>query len=74
MNPSNSTNTSDRWYQKFFFCPTGTSNNVSRDWCERNLTKTFSLLTTVKCKMDFQNFPFDKHTCNIEVSITSGMI
>ena len=48
--------------------------NSNRDFCAKTLEKTFSLITTVKCKMDFQNFPFDSHTCNIEVSITSGMI
>ena len=28
----------------------------------------FSLSTTVKCEMDYQKFPFDKHVCNIEVN------
>ena len=28
----------------------------------------FSLTTTMNCEMDFQTFPFDKHTCEIEVS------
>ena len=43
--------------------------NSNRAWCSKNLVKTFSLLTTVKCDMDFQTFPFDNHTCNIEESI-----
>ena len=43
--------------------------NSNRKWCSKNLEKTFSLLTTVKCDMDFQTFPFDNHTCNIEESI-----
>ena len=43
--------------------------NSNRKWCSKNLEKTFPLLTTVKCEMDFQKFPFDNHTCNIEVSI-----
>ena len=30
--------------------------------------KTFKLSTTVKCDMVFQNFPFDDHVCEIEVS------
>ena len=41
---------------------------VSR-WPQNSLVKTFYLLTTVKCKMNFQTFPFDNHTCNIEVSV-----
>ena len=32
-----------------------------------SLTKKLRLSTTFKCDMDFQNFPFDKHVCNIEV-------
>ena len=28
----------------------------------------FYLTTTMNCEMDFQTFPFDKHTCEIEVS------
>ena len=43
--------------------------NSNIKWCSKNLEKTFPLLTTVKCEMDFQKFPFDNHTCNIEVSI-----
>ena len=27
----------------------------------------FYLSTTVKCQMDFQNYPFDKHVCILEV-------
>ena len=30
--------------------------------------KKFYLSTTVKCDMDFQTFPFDRHVCNLEVS------
>ena len=30
--------------------------------------QSFSLSTTVKCEMDYQKFPFDKHVCNIEVN------
>ena len=37
-------------------------------WCKKSLEKTFSLHTKVKCDLDFQRFPFDNHTCNIEVS------
>ena len=33
------------------------------------LSKTLMLSTTFKCDMDFQNFPFDKHICNVEVSM-----
>ena len=29
--------------------------------------RRFYLRTTVNCEMDFQNFPFDKHICNLEV-------
>ena len=29
---------------------------------------TFQLSATIKCKMDFQRFPFDEHSCNLEVS------
>ena len=36
-------------------------------WPLNSLVKTFYLLTTVKCEMNFQTFPFDNHTCNIEV-------
>ena len=38
-------------------------------WCWESLVKTFFLHTTVKCEMDFQTFPFDNHTCNIEVNL-----
>ena len=38
-------------------------------WPLNSLVKTFYLLTTVKCEMNFQTFPFDSHTCNIEVSM-----
>ena len=38
-------------------------------WPLNSLVKTFYLLTTVKCEMNFQTFPFDNHTCNIEVSM-----
>ena len=31
-------------------------------------TKIFILNTVVKCEMEFQNFPFDKHVCKLEVS------
>ena len=31
-------------------------------------TKIFILNTVVKCEMEFQNFPFDKHVCTLEVS------
>ena len=31
--------------------------------------KNFYLSTKVKCEMDFQTFPFDKHVCKIEVMI-----
>ena len=30
-------------------------------------SKIFILNTLVKCEMDFQNFPFDQNTCNLEV-------
>ena len=30
--------------------------------------KTFYLSTKIKCDMDFKNFPFDEHVCNLEVS------
>ena len=43
-------------------------------WCKKSLEKTFSLHTKVKCDLDFQRFPFDNHTCNIEVSIRVSMI
>ena len=33
-----------------------------------DLFKKFYQRTTVICDMDFKTFPFDKHTCNIEVS------
>ena len=33
--------------------------------------KTFQLSVTVKCEMDFQEFPFDEHVCNLEVSSIS---
>ena len=31
-------------------------------------TKNVQLTTKIRCEMDFQTFPFDKHICNIEVS------
>ena len=31
-------------------------------------TKTFYLYTKVRCAMEFENFPFDKHVCILEVS------
>ena len=31
--------------------------------------KNVQLTTKVRCEMDFQTFPFDKHVCNLEVSI-----
>ena len=34
--------------------------------------KTFYLVTTVKCDMGFQDFPFDDHVCEIEVSHKSN--
>ena len=30
--------------------------------------KKFYLYTKVRCAMDFENFPFDKHVCILEVS------
>ena len=30
--------------------------------------KNYYLSTTIKCNMDFQKFPFDDHTCDLEVS------
>ena len=30
--------------------------------------KKFYLYTKVTCAMDFENFPFDNHVCNLEVS------
>ena len=35
---------------------------------ETTIYHSFYLHTTVKCEMDFQKFPFDKHNCYIEVS------
>ena len=32
--------------------------------------KNVQLTTKVRCEMDFQTFPFDKHGCNLEVSST----
>ena len=32
-------------------------------------TKNVQLTTKIRCEMDFQTFPFDKHICNLEVSI-----
>ena len=32
------------------------------------VTRQYYLSTSVTCEMDFQNFPFDKHDCNLEVS------
>ena len=34
--------------------------------------KRFILSTTVKCEMDFQKFPFDKHICNLEVGLKNS--
>ena len=31
-------------------------------------SKNVQLTAKVRCEMDFQTFPFDKHICNIEVS------
>ena len=31
-------------------------------------TKNIILNAVVKCEMEFQNFPFDKHVCKLEVS------
>ena len=36
--------------------------------------KKFHLSTTIKCDMDFQNFPFDEHICNLEVSKRNSII
>ena len=33
-------------------------------------TKNVQLTTKIRCEMDFQTFPFDKHICNLEVSIS----
>ena len=44
-------------------------NYPCKEWCWESLVKTFFLHTTVKCEMDFQTFPFDNHTCNIEVNL-----
>ena len=33
------------------------------------LVESYYLITTVRCELDFQTFPFDNHTCNIEVSM-----
>ena len=30
-------------------------------------SKNYIFNTLVKCEMDFQTFPFDQHTCNLEV-------
>ena len=34
---------------------------------------SFYLITTLKCEMDYQTFPFDKHICKIEVSISKNV-
>ena len=36
---------------------------------KHSLLKTFNLITTVRCEMNFLTFPFDSQTCNIEVSM-----
>ena len=41
----------------------------SKDGSGVLLSKTLMLSTTFKCDMAFQNFPFDKHICNVEVSM-----
>ena len=38
-------------------------------WLKVCLMKSYYLITTVRCEMNFQTFPFDSHTCNIEVSM-----
>ena len=38
-------------------------------WLKVWLMKSYYLITTVRCELDFQTFPFDNHTCNIEVSM-----
>ena len=37
-------------------------------WGGLEAIKMFHLSTTVNCEMDFLTFPFDEHTCDIEVS------
>ena len=34
-------------------------------------SKDLSLNTQVKCEMDYQTFPFDKHICYLEVNLKS---
>ena len=35
------------------------------------VSKDLSLNTQVKCEMDYQTFPFDKHICYLEVNLKS---
>ena len=40
---------------------------IMDSWCPR-ASLMFHLSTTINCEMDFLTFPFDEHTCKIEVS------
>ena len=37
-------------------------------WWGVSLVESYYQITTVRCELNFQTFPFDNHTCNIEVS------
>ena len=51
--------------EKFFLIRVKDNGNLAT-WLIA--VKKFYLSTTVKCDMNFQTFPFDKHVCKIEVS------
>ena len=38
-------------------------------WYKTFIMHFYYLSTTVRCELNFETFPFDNHTCNIEVSM-----
>ena len=54
-------------YTHYYKNPSTIIDKVLEEVSNRAMKK-FYLSTTIKCDMDFQNFPFDEHVCNLEVS------
>ena len=53
--------------QRKQFCLRKSSNSTTYG---AEVLKDFSITTKVKCAMDFQTFPFDKHSCILEVNFS----
>ena len=64
-----------KWYLKVMYGLIWTGEWTTYYLIQSSTAKmTISLTTTVKCKMNFEMFPFDRHICKLEVSFLNSFI